>query len=852
MVKRILFICLISLKISQTSAQCASSQMIGSAANAFGMLLNETTPVAADKNTNTVAFLHRNNFAVFGGNTGGLRYDLSTNGGATFTSNIGLLNPLGTYQARYPNMALYNPASNTLATSSFLGYFCAALGSSTTWGNLVTGVRQLNGSGNTENYNPTGAQTHYIPTSFVKGAPGVFWAVEREFINNSFTGNLFVYKGTWNNTSNDIVWALNTTINGLSNSNTFPSIGFDPSGQVGWIVVMDNVASQGYYSPRVFNTSNGGVTWSGPTNIDLNQYACLSSNVGGSNVAVHTENSIVVDVNGIPHIVCIAGKQSGFGIDANAWHHIIDITLEAGIWTVRDIGNIQTNFNLYFSASSNSNSSHNWTPQASRTSDGTKVFFSWSDNSSVSLGTALTSPNYFGRGYDVNSKNFTPIKDFTSCNNNLAGRILFQHTAREVLENNGTFKLIPVYTELTNNDVDQIVNFRFLDNCTFSTTEFAQAIAPLTLTISPSPTVILCNGAQIPVQVNGSYNQYQWSNNSTTSVITVSSPGNLTVTARQGCSVGTATLSVQSLTFSAGSSSTTVCEGTPVTLLATGNALSYTWNPVNVNTSSTVITPTVSSAYTLIAAGNNCTTSAVIPVNVNPLPSISIISNYTRTCAGSPVVIQAAGAALYSWSNGVTGPSVTVTPTASSVFSVTAANTFGCIKTFTYAHWVDATPILSITASSAIICAGESVTLSVQGGFSYLWSTGSTASFVTISPVASTSYSVTGTNTLLCSSTTTVEQKVDLCTFMSDYAPKTSNLKIYPNPADNFVSFQAPGGSILRIYESGGKLIKSTNISSDDPQKIPLDDVPSGLYIISCENEGIFIFGKLVISHDPE
>ncbi|MBL7854752.1 MAG: gliding motility-associated C-terminal domain-containing protein, partial [Cyclobacteriaceae bacterium] len=63
--------------------------------------------------------------------------------------------------------------------------------------------------------------------------------------------------------------------------------------------------------------------------------------------------------------------------------------------------------------------------------------------------------------------------------------------------------------------------------------------------------------------------------------------------------------------------------------------------------------------------------------------------------------------------------------------------------------------ITTLTPNSTI-CAGEAITLTATGGTSYLWNTSATSASITVSPVATTTYSVLITNANGCSETKTV------------------------------------------------------------------------------------------------
>lgn len=67
-----------------------------------------------------------------------------------------------------------------------------------------------------------------------------------------------------------------------------------------------------------------------------------------------------------------------------------------------------------------------------------------------------------------------------------------------------------------------------------------------------------------------------------------------------------------------------------------------------------------------------------------------------------------------------------------------------------------AQPTLALTASQTSVCPGSYVTLNVSGATTYTWSTGSTSASIAVSPTMTTSYSVTGTNTLSCNTSTLI------------------------------------------------------------------------------------------------
>jgi gliding motility-associated-like protein len=186
-----------------------------------------------------------------------------------------------------------------------------------------------------------------------------------------------------------------------------------------------------------------------------------------------------------------------------------------------------------------------------------------------------------------------------------------------------------------------------------------------------------------------------------------------------------------------------ICAGQQTATLTAGGAAGYTWTPstgLNTGSSGTVIAnPTVTTTYTIVGANGNCRDMTTTQVVVNPLPVMTV--NSATICSGASITLSASGASTYSWSpglflNATSGPSVTATPPASIVYSITG--TIGSCTAVVQSS-VTVTPSPSLTVNSASICRGSEASLSVSGATSYSWFPSSALSATTGSMVSSSS-----------------------------------------------------------------------------------------------------------------
>jgi hypothetical protein len=264
--------------------------------------------------------------------------------------------------------------------------------------------------------------------------------------------------------------------------------------------------------------------------------------------------------------------------------------------------------------------------------------------------------------------------------------------------------------------------------------------------VNPLPTVsttsaIICAGSTANISAGGA-NTYSWSNNASTPSISVSPSAtaiySVTGTSSLGCSGNATTqvLVVPNPTITV--NSTSICAGSSASLLVSG-ATSYSWN-TGATSTLLVLSPSVTTVYNVSGTLSGCfaNTSSTITVNAPPVLSV----NSTSICNGASGTLNVSGASSYSWSMGSSNSSITVSPTVSTIYSVTGISSQGCSSSATVQVSVTSAPVLSVASTS--ICSGGSATLLATGANTYTWTGGSNTASLVVTPSATSVYSVSG------------------------------------------------------------------------------------------------------------
>jgi hypothetical protein len=274
-------------------------------------------------------------------------------------------------------------------------------------------------------------------------------------------------------------------------------------------------------------------------------------------------------------------------------------------------------------------------------------------------------------------------------------------------------------------------------------------------TVIPTPVIIttgspnICAGSSTTITASGA-SSYTWIPGGMTGANLVVSPMSTTcytvIGSNGGCiGYGGFCLIVSSSTISI-SGNSVICAGGSSTLSASGST-SYTWMPGNMTGTSVVVSPSVTTCYTVASFNGTCTSYASKCVFVQSPPAIttSVINN--SYCAGSAYTLTASGASSYTWIPfNMTGSNIVITPTTSMCYTVIGSNGPGCINSTTGCFSVIPIPVLTVTGSSNI-CSGSSTTLSASGASSYTWIPGGmSGANIVVSPMSTTCYTVIGSN----------------------------------------------------------------------------------------------------------
>ncbi len=251
-----------------------------------------------------------------------------------------------------------------------------------------------------------------------------------------------------------------------------------------------------------------------------------------------------------------------------------------------------------------------------------------------------------------------------------------------------------------------------------------------------------------------------------------------------------------------------------------------------------------------------------VTITVNPIPTVTATATPSNSiCNGDTITLTGGGATSYTWDNGVTD-GVAFVPTGIVTYTVTGT-TGGCSNTAQITVTVNPLPNITATAlPDTIICLGDTVVLTGNGGTSYTWDNG-VSDGVTFNPTTTTIYTVIGIDGNGCQNTATINiNVVNLPNVIANVTPSSTICQgdtitltgsgattyTWDNGVTDGVAF-TPSGTLL--YTVTGTI--GANCANTDTITIFVNPLPtitaSSTDTIICQGDQITLSGAGGISY---
>jgi gliding motility-associated-like protein len=285
---------------------------------------------------------------------------------------------------------------------------------------------------------------------------------------------------------------------------------------------------------------------------------------------------------------------------------------------------------------------------------------------------------------------------------------------------------------------------------------------------------LLCNDQQVILTASGISSDsvhYTWSTGQQTPSIsflaTQSGQYTISVTDDNTCSaVKQVNLTVDVVTPDF-SSDTSVCSPSNILLHAnnTGTAVvSYAWSTGATTPTVTLFADSTRTYTVTVSSIHGCRDTAAITISVGNLNAT--YSDDTLICAGNSVtlgVYPIGGATYaYSWGGGQTTPTISVSPTADTIYTVTVSAGGGCSNVHHYHISVE--NVSPAFTPDTAVCGGGTVTLHADNTtatpVTYAWSTGEATPAISPTITSTQAYAVTVTSAHGCSATDSIHVTV--------------------------------------------------------------------------------------------
>lgn len=390
------------------------------------------------------------------------------------------------------------------------------------------------------------------------------------------------------------------------------------------------------------------------------------------------------------------------------------------------------------------------------------------------------------------------------------------------------------------------------------TTDGCTATNEVEVTVIDNPVVDagsdieVCSGEEVTLSATTTAGTISWDNDVIDGeAFVISETTTYTVTANNdGCTaVDQVTVTVQDAPAVNAGSDVEVCEGTDVTLTASGDAETYTWdNGVQDGVSFVpVIGTTVYEVTGVNSIGCEATDQVTVIVSANPTIEAG---DDLSVCEGEEVILTAnASAGSVSWDNGVEdGVAFAITET--TTFTATADNN-GC--TASDALTVEVNPLPEVTAgiNYAMCIDDEAFSLVGTPAGGVFSGTGVENNMFDPATAGEGTFTVTYTFTdgNGCTNTATAEVLVDGCLGLS--TEEIGQVIVSPNPATEYIEIRLIGNNnvnAVNLISIQGQTITANAMTIDgQTTRIDVSAVAKGTYLIQLSTDKGLVVRKVIV-----
>lgn len=292
------------------------------------------------------------------------------------------------------------------------------------------------------------------------------------------------------------------------------------------------------------------------------------------------------------------------------------------------------------------------------------------------------------------------------------------------------------------------------------------------------------------------------------------------------------------------SSSTELCSGDSILLTANGTG-NYLWS--NNSTANSIY---VNAAGTYSVSSNSTCGNSIdsIIITASPTINLNLTTANTTICIGNTATLTANGAPNFTWFNGNTSSTQNVTSTGN-YYVIGYNNCYRDSQSIAISVVTPPNVTISSSSTSNILCSGETIMLTINGGNNYLWNTADTSSSLLITSAGT--YTVTSTSS--CGNSTanvtiTDSPTINLSLTTSDTLICIGNTAILnASGAPNFTWFNGNTGTTQTVNSTGNYYVIGYNDCYRDSQSVTISVLsPPSLTLSSSSTTNILCSGETI------